>query len=677
MKSTRLSAYTFVALIAIIWLGTLVRVWQLGQIPPGLNFDEAKYGTDAISIVEGQGFPGFPANFGREPLFSYAVAGAFLMFGISPWAVRIVSATAGILTIPAIYILARRLWQDQPANRREIMALLAAFMLAVLPWEFSISRMAFRAILVPLFSALAFYSLWRGMQTRRQRWIIVSGIFIGASLHTYQAARLLPFLVVIALGLFALRYRQRFSWVVKETALVGVVALIVFAPLGYYFLTHPGAFLERATQANVARNAAGTEAKLDVLAQNAQLVLGMFTFSGDQDPRFNLPGKPVLDPFLAILFVGGLLISLRRIRQPQYAFILIWLIVMLLPSMLAEFAPSYKRTVGAIPALVILLAMGFDGTWRLIGWAGNRLTSPWRPLIHWSGWGLLIAAIIVSTGLNLKDYFITWGQAGYLYTAFDAGMVTTGHYVQALLPDERVYLSPAAADYPGFVVGSLGRKNARSFDGRRCTVLPDRASTDTTYVLLVAEPARRDRRSEGVLSTIYPQLTLAAQDSDRDQPFFKAFRLPAGSAPSLNAMQPLSATFGNAIDLLGYDPDGAVWHTGQTAQLTTYWRTRHPNEFNYVLFVHLTPVADPAGAPLFQDDRQPCDGSYPTTAWTADEIVADFRKLTIPSDLRPGEYELSVGWYLLPDLSHLPVTSGPSDVGQNRLPLGRIRIEQP
>jgi hypothetical protein len=303
------------------------------------------------------------------------------------------------------------------------------------------------------------------------------------------------------------------------------------------------------------------------------------------------------------------------------------------------------------------------------------------PQLRPFGWGVgavvLTAAIAASTGSNANSYFFEWGQAGNLYTAFDTGLVTTGQYVQTLPPDERVYLSPVAADYPGFVVGSLDRKQVRSFDGRRCTVLPDRVATDTTYVLLVAEPARRDRRSEGVLATIYPPLTFVAQDSDRDQPFFKAFRLPAGSAPALAAMQPISATFGDAIDLLGYDPGSAVWQTGQTAQLTTYWRNRQPMEFNYVLFVHLTPVDDATGAPLVQDDRQPCDGSYPTTVWATDEIVAEFRKLEIPPDLKPGEYELSVGWYLLSDLSHLPVTNGPSNIGQNRLPLGRIQIEQP
>jgi hypothetical protein len=264
-----------------------------------------------------------------------------------------------------------------------------------------------------------------------------------------------------------------------------------------------------------------------------------------------------------------------------------------------------------------------------------------------------------------------------LYTAFDTGLITTGRYVQSLPPDERVYLSPVAADYPGLVVGSLDRKKVRSFDGRRCTVLPDQPATHTTYVLLAAEPARRDRRSEGVLSQVYPSLAFAAQDSDRDLPYFKAWSVPAGSTPVLAAMQPISATFGEAIELLGYDTGGPVWQTGQTAALTLYWRTRQSLPYNYVLFVHVTPAADPGGAPLVQDDREPCAGSYPTTVWPTDEIVAEFRKLDLPSDLPPGDYDISVGWYLLSDMSHLPVSSGPGQIGETRLTVGRIRVEQP
>ncbi|MBI5564418.1 MAG: glycosyltransferase family 39 protein [Chloroflexi bacterium] len=674
MRSARRSAYGLTTLLAIIWLGTWLRVWQLGQIPPGLNYDEAKYGTDAISIMQGQGFPGFPANFGREPLFSYVTAGAFMLFGVSPWAVRLVSAAAGIITIPAVYILAARIFQDQPGRRREVLALLAAFMLAVLPWHFGVSRMAFRAILVPLFGTLAFYCLWRGLQLRQRRWLIVSGIFVGTSLHTYQAARLVPFLIIIALVLYALRYRLKFAWLVRRTVLIGLVALIVFAPLGYYFLTHPGAFLERAMQANVAQQAEGSGEKAAIIARNSLAVLGMFTFWGDEDSRFNTYGRPVLDPILSLLFAGGLIVSGRRFRQPEYAFVLIWLIVMLIPSMLANFAPSFKRTVGSIPPTVFMIVLGLDGAWQIAARLVSRARPAFRPAGRVLSAVILIVASVVSLGLNW--YFVEWGQASNLYTAFDTGTVTTGRYVQALPPDERIYLSPIAADYPGFVVGSTGRTGIRSFDGRRCTVLPDRATTHTTYVLLAAEPERRDRRSEGVLSAIYPSLTLAAQDADRDLPYFRAFGLPAGAAPRLDASQSISATFGEAIDLLGYHPGSTPWQVGSTVTLTTYWRARQTMPFNYVLFVHVTPVDDLAGSPRFQDDRQPCEGSYPTTVWTTDEIIGEFRKLEVPADLKPGEYELSVGWYLLPDLTHLPVTRGPGHVGQNRLPLGRIQIEQ-
>jgi hypothetical protein len=387
----------------------------------------------------------------------------------------------------------------------------------------------------------------------------------------------------------------------------------------------------------------------------------------------------LFDPFLALLFLVGLIVNLRRIRKPEYALNLIWLGTMLIPSMLADFAPSYKRTVGAIPPAVIVIALGIGGCWQLITWLAHRL----KPSAQSLGWRIaalaLMTGLIASTVTNTYAYFATWGQAGYLYTAFDTGLMTTGNYVSTLPNDERIYLSPVAADYPTFVVASLNRQAVHSFDGRRCTVLPDRPATPATYVLLTAEPARRDRRSEGILSATYPTLKLVAQDSDRDSPYFKAFGLPAGSAPVLKSMQPVSATFGDQIDLLGYDLGAPSWTTGQTAQLVIYWRARRAIGTNYTLFVHVTPddETEQAARPLIQDDRQPCDGSYPTTVWPTDEVVVEFRKMDLPADLPPGKYTVSVGWYLLSDLSHLPVTSGPNSVGEDQFTLAQVQIGRP
>ena len=55
-------------------------------------------------VLSGKGLPlYFAANNGREPLFIYLQTLAVAILGASPYALRLVSALIGILTVPAVY----------------------------------------------------------------------------------------------------------------------------------------------------------------------------------------------------------------------------------------------------------------------------------------------------------------------------------------------------------------------------------------------------------------------------------------------------------------------------------------------------------------------------------------------------------------------------------------------
>jgi hypothetical protein len=61
------------------------------------------------------------------------------------------------------------------------------------------------------------------------------------------------------------------------------------------------------------------------------------------------------------------------------------------------------------------------------------------------------------------------------------------------------------------------------------------------------------------------------------------------------------------------------------------------------LYAHLR---DPqTGATVAQADGPPLDGWYPTSWWEPGEVVVDERVFPLPNDVRPGAYELVIGWY--------------------------------
>ncbi len=192
--------------LAIILLAFLLRTWDLDRLPPGLFFDEAYNGIDANRVIAGIARPLFFAgNNGREPFFIYLQSAALAMFGASSYSLRIVAAFAGVLTVPVIAALARQLlgWAaSAPAlnfsQHRKLLAqamLIAAAALSVSYWHMSLSRLGFRAILLPLFSALAVYYLARAWQLDRRRDLILAGIWLGLAQYTYVSARLLPLVI--------------------------------------------------------------------------------------------------------------------------------------------------------------------------------------------------------------------------------------------------------------------------------------------------------------------------------------------------------------------------------------------------------------------------------------------------------------------------------------------------
>lgn len=89
--------------------------------------------------------------------------------------------------------------------------------------------------------------------------------------------------------------------------------------------------------------------------------------------------------------------------------------------------------------------------------------------------------------------------------------------------------------------------------------------------------------------------------------------------------------------------------------LTVVWQAQGTLTTDYTAFAHLV---DEGGQGWAGDDHQPFDGTYPTSAWGAGEMVRDSFTLTVPADAPPGLYNLEVGWYDPATGQRLPVGDG-------------------
>ncbi len=611
------------AISALVALAAFLRLYRLDALPPGLHYDEAYNGLDALAVLGGARPIFFEGNFGREPLFIYLVALAFRLLGAETWSIRLVSALVGVFTVVVLYFLGRELF-SRPVG------FLAAFALATSYWHVSVSRLGLRTVLLPLLASLVFLFLWRGLNNSTGRDFVLSGLFLGASQYTYLAARLLPLVVLLFLSFYALTRAQEFKRLVAGALLCALTSLAVFAPLGAYFLQHPTMFAGRAGQV-LAQEAkpAPYETPPGTWGQNLARTAGMFSFRGDENPRQNLPGRPVFDPASATLFYLGLAVALFRFRQPEYFLLLAWLAVMLLPTGLSEFAPHYLRATGALPAAAIFPAL------LLLDRERPVIPTAWRK----TAWGLVTLVLVGSGCLAFRDYFSVWAKGSYLFHSFDAGLVEVGRYLGTQRDSRHLYVSPAYGAHPTVLFASRSRQAYASFDGRQVTVLPP-ASARATYVVFVGQdpdtlPRLRDALGEGQIVNDFldPQGQVYARAYALEQ--VQVRRPPTFIAP---------ANLGNQIELVGFDlrvpgpAKGPAWadgpggrpriflSAGQALELLLYWRSLAATDNAYTAFVHLLgSLVNPAsGNALWgQQDKQPGGGSYPTAAWKPGELILD------------------------------------------------------
>lgn len=323
-----------------------------------MNSDHAEKLLDVYDVLHGQTHIFFERNTGREAFQFYLTALIAQLFGtgISFMSLKIGTLLCGLATLPFIYLLGK-----ETAGRG---AGLIAVTLAIMAyWPNVITRVALRFSLYPLFTAPTLYFLLRGLRTQRRNDFILAGLCLGIGLHTYTPIRILPFVVLVAVGLYLLHRRhplQRQQALVG-LLLVGLVSFAVFLPLGRYAVDHPDAFAFRAFSRLGDWERPLPSPAWQVFLQNLWNALRMFSWDDGEIWPVSIPHRPALDVVTAAFFnLGVVLIFFRYLRQRRWQdlFLILAIPLLMLPSILAlafpNENPALNRTSGAmIPVFVI------------------------------------------------------------------------------------------------------------------------------------------------------------------------------------------------------------------------------------------------------------------------------------------------------------------------------------
>lgn len=449
-------------LLVILIIAAFLRLYNIAGLPPGLYPDEAMNGNNALESLAAGDFKIFyPENNGREGFFINIQALSVAIFGNEPWALRSVSALFGIFTVLGVYFLTKELFS------RHSIALLSAFFLATSFWHINFSRIGFRAIMAPFFLTWGIYFLlksfnsillptraageaWRARDIKHcALYAAVGGIFYGLGFHSYIAYRGTPLLIFIILVLYWLKNRD---WESRKKILFSVsvfslLVLIVFAPLGFYFLQNPQDFFGRTAQVSVF----SSPAPLKNLAVNVLKTAGMFNFSGDYNWRHNYASKPLLFWPVGILFLIGIAVAVKNIFNLRFMILFSWLAIAALPVVISnEGIPHALRAILMVPPVFILAGYGGILFYEKLN---EKLKNPNMLKIFKISAALFLGIVAVQ---GYVSYFILWGENPNVQGAFAADYVRIGRELNALpleLP-KYVIVEAGGADVRGIPMPS-------------------------------------------------------------------------------------------------------------------------------------------------------------------------------------------------------------------------------
>ena len=216
----------FIILTVILILGAFLRLFKIDEYMTFLG-DE---GRDVIIVrrflVYGDIFligPGTSiGNMYLGPLYYYLMAPVLWLGNFSPVAPAAMIALLGVTTVAFVWYIARE-WFGKNA------AFIAALLYAIAPTVIIYSRSSWNPNIMPFFSLLCIFAIWRVVTTKKLFWLPILGISYAFVLQSHYLGLLLaPTLAVFWLYAFWLFRKDK---KLRSYILYTIFAILLFAGL--------------------------------------------------------------------------------------------------------------------------------------------------------------------------------------------------------------------------------------------------------------------------------------------------------------------------------------------------------------------------------------------------------------------------------------------------------------
>jgi len=384
-----------------LFIGAL-HLTQLTDVPDGLYLDETSIGRNAYLIAtrgadeHNVPWPIYFEAFGeyKNPLYIYAVAGLFAVFGKSAWALRLTSVLFFLLGYVGFALSLRALVRSKAA------VLWGMLSFGLLPLFFTYSRISFEVISQLAFYAWIPYGVHHAYEAQpgNPRSLLLRaaclGIGLGLSVYSYSTARLLTFLIV---GIVFVLYRERTYWPRHITLAVGLALCLI--PYAIFAHKYPGALSKRFKEISYITSA-GLSFPEKVFTflriYIKHLTPDFLLLRGDRNPRhaIGFAGEFYFTTALTSI-VGIVLTASRKLTQPRLGWLMVLsLFATIIPAALTDESVPHATRVMVLGVFVLALsAMGVD-------YLASSSRASLRSLV-----ALCFLLLVVESGLYVRYYF--------------------------------------------------------------------------------------------------------------------------------------------------------------------------------------------------------------------------------------------------------------------------------
>ena len=428
----------------IIGVAILLRFWQIGNVPPSPDWDEASLGHNAYSIMTtgrdeyGKFLPVILRSFDdyKPGLYAYLIIPFIKLFDLNTMTVRLPSAIFGVLAIIGTYFLVKELFKKShlsPQDSASNIALLASLLLAISPWHLQFSRIAFEAqvgLSLNIFSILFFI---KGL--KRGIYFVLSVILATLSIYVYQSEKV--YLPILFLSLLIIYWKDLIKASREWIAGAVLVGVLLSIPIVYGLVNDPNSLLRargvssfadqtQFLKRNVVKYADDVErsdiigmvvdnrrveyAKAVVAGYISHFNFNWLFITGDIE-RHHAPNMGLLYLFeLPLLLMGIYQLTFGNFSKKTKLTIFAIFLIAPIPASITSGVPHAVRTINFLPTFQIFTSLGILAAFYFVSSIKYQVLSIKAKYLIFT---TFILFFIFNFSYFLNQYFV---QQNYYYS---------------------------------------------------------------------------------------------------------------------------------------------------------------------------------------------------------------------------------------------------------------------